>query len=217
MTKTVVFAEKVTPVMAWKRSCFRDLLDAWIVRGDAVAEDIYGFTIQNRPGNSVTCVVRNETDVEIVGSYKIATDINFPGREFLRQHLIPACRIAKRTQRPTSSSQLISADGLQISSEWLLLPEREGGTDGWCIAYVEVGFLLRVVEAHPIVDDIDLSLLQLLTEGFQMKEIANRVGLSYRTIEHRFEKMKLRMGARSLPHLAVLSMANALPSEIRSK
>jgi len=210
VTKTVVFAEKELLVILRNRSGFRDLLDIWIIQEDAVAEDICRFATQNRPGNSLVCVLRNQNDLEIVGSYKITTNINFPGQEFLGQHLMPACRSAKRTQRPTSTRQLIAADGLQISLEWLLLPDKMRGAADWCVAYVEVGFLMPNIHSKPIFDDMDRNLLQGLLEGHSVKEIALRVGLSHRTVEHRFEKLKARAGARSLAHLTALSIANEL-------
>lgn len=210
MTKTVVFAEEVAAVTLRKPSIFRQLLDGWITQEDAVAESIYRPVTRNRPGNSLIGVLRDQADLDVIGSCSIITDIGFPGQEFLRQYLIPACRDAQRMRRPVSSKQLIAADGLRISVEWLLLPDRMRETADWCVAYVEIGFLLRPVDASPIFDDMDRNLLQALMEGYTVKEIALQVGLSHRTVEHRFERLKARIGARSLSHLVALLIATEL-------
>ncbi|MDE8763654.1 MULTISPECIES: helix-turn-helix transcriptional regulator [Rhizobium] len=210
MTKTVVFAEEVFLVMRGKSSGFRELLDAWITHGVGAAEGIYGSIIQHRPANSVIGILQRDCDMEIVGPYHIQTDIEFPGKEFVQRELIPACRSAQLQQRPISTRRSLAADGLQILSEWLVLPHKAQKTSAWCIAYVEIGFLLPVTQAYPSFDAADRGLLQMLAEGYQTKEIALRVGLSHRTVEHRFEKLKSRMGARSLPHLVALSIAKEL-------
>jgi len=43
-----------------------------------------------------------------------------------------------------------------------------------------MGFL-RVAHAYPSIDAVDRALLQLLAEGYQIKVIALRMGLSHRT------------------------------------
>jgi hypothetical protein len=45
------------------------------------------------------------------------------------------------------------------------------------------------------------------------KEIAAVAGLSFRTIQHRIERMKSRFGARSIAHLVALSISTALTRE----
>jgi DNA-binding NarL/FixJ family response regulator len=47
----------------------------------------------------------------------------------------------------------------------------------------------------------------LLKEGYTLKEIATKVERSHRTVEHRVEDLKTRMGARNLHHLIAISMA----------
>ncbi|MBB3411919.1 DNA-binding CsgD family transcriptional regulator [Rhizobium sp. BK316] len=210
MTKTVVFAEEVLPVMRHERSEFRELLDAWIIYEGETAEGIYGKITRNRPANSLIGVFRRDGDLEIVGPYKINTDIKFPGEVFLRREVVSACQDAWQLKRPISSRKLIEADGLLIPSEWLVLPHKAQRTSDWCIAYVEIGFLLHVCDTNPRIDALDRTLLQMLGEGCQLKEIAIRVGLSHRTVEHRFEKLKSRTGARTLPHLVMLSIGREL-------
>lgn len=210
MTKTVVFAEKVILVRERKRSSFQKLLDAWIVDGGTTAQSVFNAVTQYRPDNSLVCVLRNDSDLEIVGPYKVNSNFGFPGKEFMQQELIPACRDAQRQQRPTAARRLLVADGLQIASEWLLLPHRTQQTAGWCVGYVEIGFLLPLANSIPPVDNVDRNLLQMLLEGHATKEIAHRVGMSHRTVEHRFEKLKASMGAYNLPHLVALSIASEL-------
>ncbi|WP_245512320.1 helix-turn-helix domain-containing protein [Rhizobium leguminosarum] len=55
-------------------------------------------------------------------------------------------------------------------------------------------------------DEFDHSVLQLLYEGLSAKEIAQQVEISHRTVEHRIERMKARIGARTISQLVALSM-----------
>ncbi|WP_350297321.1 LuxR C-terminal-related transcriptional regulator [Agrobacterium arsenijevicii] len=52
------------------------------------------------------------------------------------------------------------------------------------------------------VDGVDLSILQLLTIGATQKEVGVRLELSPRTIEHRIDRLKGRVGAKSLQHMS---------------
>ncbi|MGI0523997.1 response regulator transcription factor [Rhizobium giardinii] len=95
--------------------------------------------------------------------------------------------------------------------ERLLLPQKcRNGRSSWCISFADVKFLLPPCPKRPNFDDADLSILQLLREGFSVKEIGIRIELSHRTVEHRIERLKSKMGARSLPHLVALSIAAEL-------
>lgn len=59
-------------------------------------------------------------------------------------------------------------------------------------------------------DGIDLSILQLLTEGAAQREIGLKLELSPRTIEHRIERLKAKLGAKNLQHLVALWISSAL-------
>nr|WP_245472673.1 helix-turn-helix transcriptional regulator [Rhizobium leguminosarum] len=64
------------------------------------------------------------------------------------------------------------------------------------------------------VDEIDHAVLQLLYQGFSAKEIAQQVEISHRTVEHRIERMKARIGARTISQLVALSIASGLTGKI---
>lgn len=55
---------------------------------------------------------------------------------------------------------------------------------------------------------------QLLYEGLSAKEIAQQVEISHRTVEHRIERMKARIGARTISQLVALSIASGLTGKI---
>ncbi|WP_105436341.1 LuxR C-terminal-related transcriptional regulator [Neorhizobium tomejilense] len=93
----------------------------------------------------------------------------------------------------------------------LKMMERKSATgrSEWCILFSKIDLLLPEVAAFKV-DDIDLSILQLLTEGAAQKEIALGLELSPRTIEHRIERLKSKAGAKNLQHLVALWISSLL-------
>jgi len=208
-----------------------DLMDAWIASAEgADAGDIYEVISKSIRPNLVLAVIDTSAEdamdfvIDFVHRYEVATDVqgvselqtrrmfrDFRDQEFLRQHLIPACEEVLQQQRPVFSRVLTAVAGLRIAYERLLLPQKcRNGRSSWCISFADVKFLLPPCPKRPNFDDADLSILQLLREGFSVKEIGIRIELSHRTVEHRIERLKSKMSARSLPHLVALSIAAEL-------
>jgi DNA-binding NarL/FixJ family response regulator len=67
------------------------------------------------------------------------------------------------------------------------------------------------------IDATDEAILAALMQGMTVKEIGEEVDLSPRTVEHRLERVKKQLGARSLPHLAVLIVTAGFDRSIRFK
>ncbi|WP_165448026.1 LuxR C-terminal-related transcriptional regulator [Rhizobium leguminosarum] len=71
------------------------------------------------------------------------------------------------------------------------------------------GVVRSIVRKYPFpkdVDDVDVAILQLLREGFQLREIGEKIDRSPRTVEHRVERLKALMGARTIHDLVVRSL-----------
>lgn len=74
--------------------------------------------------------------------------------------------------------------------------------------------MARLPDAGVVVDPTDEAILENLLNGCSAKEIAVELNLSPRTIEHRLEKLKVKFGAKSLPHLAVMLVASGFTKSI---
>lgn len=93
----------------------------------------------------------------------------------------------------------------------IILPSRHADRHGaWCVSLVRIRCLLPVTKPTREPDVAELAILQLLQEGYTASDIGVRIGLSARTVEHKLEKLKVAFGARSVAHLATLSIASAI-------
>ncbi|HEV7246175.1 MAG TPA: LuxR C-terminal-related transcriptional regulator [Shinella sp.] len=99
----------------------------------------------------------------------------------------------------------------RIVGDRIVLPDRKtGGHAAWCASLVRVRCILPIAPTVPDLDATSLVILQLLREGFTAREIGGQIGLSFRTVEHKLEKLKAAFGARSVAHLAILSVTAAM-------
>ncbi|WP_370677672.1 response regulator transcription factor [Pleomorphomonas sp. PLEO] len=78
--------------------------------------------------------------------------------------------------------------------------------------------LLSITKRKEMISDIDLHLnereietVSYLAAGYGAKEIARELNLSPRTVEHRIEALKRRVGARNVTHLiAMILLSNSI-------
>ncbi|MEH0293032.1 helix-turn-helix transcriptional regulator [Agrobacterium sp. CCNWLW71] len=208
----------------------QDLMDAWIKSKDgADAADIYQAAMRPLQPNVILAVVDcrfpsvEAFSVEFVRRYSGATKVldfltlqepsdfrSFPDQECLKHTAVPALTEVLTQQRPSLSKGNTNFGGCKIVYECLLLPQKfETGRSEWCIIFSKIDLLLPEVSGFET-DGIDLSILQLLTEGATQKEIGLRLGLSPRTIEHRIDRLKGRVGAKNIQHLVALWIASRL-------
>ncbi|MFJ1312128.1 helix-turn-helix transcriptional regulator [Rhizobium sp. NFACC06-2] len=210
-------------------ACVHDLMDAWIKSKDgAEAADIYQAAILPLQPNVILAVVdwnspgAEAFSVEFVRRYSVATKVldfltqepcdfrSFPDQEYLKHTAVPALTEVLTQQRPSLSQGSTNFGGCKIVYECLLLPQKSGARRSeWCIVFSRIDLLLPEVSRFET-DGVDLSILQLLTEGATQKEIGLRLGLSPRTIEHRIDRLKGRVGAKNLQHLVALWVASRL-------
>lgn len=211
-------------------ACVHDLMDAWIESRDgADAADIYHAAMLPLQPNVILAVVdwnspgAEAFSVEFVRRYSVATRVlnflalqepfdfsSFPDREYLKHIAIPELSEVMAQKRPSLSRGSVNYGGCKIVYERLLIPQKSGDRRSeWCIVFSRIDLLLPEVSGFET-DGIDLSILQLLTEGATQKEIGLRLSLSPRTIEHRIDRLKGRVGAKNLQHLVALWIASRL-------
>ena len=99
----------------------------------------------------------------------------------------------------------------RVIGDRIVLPNRNTGERAaWCVSLVRVRCILPIAPTVPDLDAASLVILQLLRDGFTAKEMGDQIGLSFRTVEHKIEKLKAAFGARSVAHLATLSLTAAM-------
>ncbi len=208
-------------------TCVHDLMDAWITsREGGQATDIYHAVMGPTQPNVILAVVKcrgsdiGAFSVDFIHRYRIATDafdfLKLQGEEppdlrsllvqkYLRDSVVPLLGRAMNGRRPSLSKGTTAYEGCKIFYEMLLVPQKNAIQQSeWCILFSKIDLVLRAALPQFQADGIDLSILQLLTEGAFQKEIGDRLGLSPRTIEHRIERLKERVGAKNLHHLVAL-------------
>lgn len=210
--------------------CVQELLDAWIFPGEsAEAVSLYQTTVAAiRPDMVlavVDCTATEPMDfsIEFVRRYTVATRMSdflqvqetcslgsFPDHTYLQNFAIPQLTEVLAKQRPSLSKGMTTIAGAIIAYEQLLIPQRRAlGRSEWCIALLKIERLLPQASRFDT-DSVDASVLQLLSEGLSHKEIGHHLQLSYRTVEHRLERLKRKSGARNLQHLVALWIASGL-------
>lgn len=155
-----------------------------------------------------------EFEVQVVRDYIVPTSYEeVPDALKSRLPMLPDGRLHPSIQtaftgrRPSLVSETMRHNNLHTDFEMLSLPRRiENAGDDWCLVVGVVNYILRIAATPKDLDDVDLSILQLLREGLQMREIGHRVELSPRTIEHRVERLKMLTGARTLHDLVARTL-----------
>ncbi|RFB90731.1 hypothetical protein B5K08_17470 [Rhizobium leguminosarum bv. trifolii] len=210
----------------------RSLMDSWISSPDGLAapEDIYGHVCQLIRPNMVLVVVDvRPTDpldfgIDVVQGYRLPTGLadigtlrrsrsfaDVPDTKYLHETVIPVYVGAVQRRRPTMGRVATRVLDTVIAYDQIILPQKNSSERSeWCIGLLDIHFLLPAGTKDGSLDDVDLTILQLLAEGSSTKEIASASNLSYRTIEHRIDNLKSRFGAKNIAHLAVLSIAAGL-------
>lgn len=119
-----------------------------------------------------------------------------PVSALLKQRMIEGCQKAIPDGRPITGKIDVFIEGARIMGDAIILPDPTPKR-AWCVILGEVHSISAV--AHDVrMDDIDLSIVQLLREGLSARRIGELLELSPRTIEHRIEKMKARAAVETL-------------------
>lgn len=216
----------------------RLMTDAWIYSQDGHrdASGIYARILERLRSNMILAVIDtralNPDDfvVDFIHKYKVPTGMSamrdllesrklsgFPDQQHLRGLMIPAYVSTMEHRRPRTDRITAGILDMNMMYDRLILPQRNPkGRSEWCLVLIDVKFLLPAA-SKTAVSDIDLGILQLLAEGATMKEIAEASHRSDRTIHHRVERLKTRLGARNLVHLAALSISAGINDDPSSE
>ncbi len=144
----------------------------------------------------------------------IGTDLPYHSltdRKFTLGTMVAGRQRAIAQASPEIDSLDTCLSNVRMFGDRIILPSRFTGRRGsWCVSLVRIRCLLPMTKPSQEPDITELAILQLIREGYTARDISVRVDLSPRTVEHKLEKLKTKFGARSVAHLATLSIASAI-------
>lgn len=207
-------------------------MDAWISAGADVdgADIICGNVLDYIAPDMIFTITRTAaTDpldwtLSLVRGYQVPSDLadilpvgrdlpfhSLADRNFTLGTMVAGRQRAIAQARPEIDSVDTCLSDARMFGDRIILPSRNAGRHrSWCVSLVRIRCLLPMAKTTHEPDAAELAILQLLREGFTAREVGVRIGLSPRTVEHKLEKLKAAFGARSVAHLATLSIASAI-------
>ncbi|MGR9444992.1 helix-turn-helix transcriptional regulator [Rhizobium leguminosarum] len=214
----------------------RVMLDAWLKTSPetpAVAETVYRdvlsmlsikmrLTVFSISGDDplkwhMKAIRHSGFTSRVLNINKIFADCHigdFKDQTYMQQSVIPRLQQVLISQQPAMELVKTRLFGVNLGYDRILLPQRNTGRPQWIISSSYAQFLLSPPERRETLDVGDEAIVQLLIEGATAKEIAVTLGVSFRTIEHRLERMKKRYGAKNTVHLVAMLLATHLDRAI---
>ena len=207
-------------------------MDAWISAGaDTDGADIICGSVLDylAPDMILTVTGTAATDpldwtISVIRGYEVPSGLahilpygldlpfrHLPDRQFTLGTMVAGRQRAIAQARSEIDSVDACLSDVRMFGDRIILPPRSASRHvSWCVSLVRIRCLLPLAETAHEPDAAELAILQLLREGYSARDIGVRIGFSPRTVEHKLEKLKTAFGARSVAHLATLSIASAL-------
>lgn len=135
-------------------------------------------------------------------------------QDYVDTAVLPAYTKTIRAGQPAIDTVETRLMGIRVIYDRIILPQKFSEPK-WLITCTNGKFMTGAPVPGFEVDATDQAILLALIEGMSAKEIAAEVGISHRTVEHRLERAKKHMGARSLHHLAAMFVTAGLEGTIR--
>jgi DNA-binding CsgD family transcriptional regulator len=132
----------------------------------------------------------------------------YPDQDYIRRDVIPHYLAAKETGEAGRLSLTSRIQDYVAVYDRLILPVAEHGSVRWAVTLTRTRALVPVDE-KPALTERQEDIIQLLASGLSSKEIALRLGISPRTVEHQIEAAKRKLGARNIAHAVAIAMGRA--------
>lgn len=136
---------------------------------------------------------------------------------YIERSVVPSYRRAIEQQTPILDAVETKILGVKVVYDRIILPQKGSSRPQWLVVCTYGRFMARVPPSVHDIDFTDEAIIIALIEGMTSKEIALQVGISHRTVEHRLERMKKQIGARSLPHLVALLVSAGFDRSLRPR
>ncbi|WP_417668954.1 response regulator transcription factor [Roseibium sp.] len=134
-----------------------------------------------------------------------------PDQGYIREKVAPVYDSARDSREPITDLVQAGAGTKFYVYDRLILPQRvKSGRSAWAIGIVLPRLILPLAPAQPELTPREEAVLDHLLLGLPPKDIARKLNLSQRTVEHRIVDLRSKFGANSVTHLVALATANAL-------
>jgi hypothetical protein len=199
------------------------MLDAWLNAANPKPEELYGDVINSlsvRMRLSIIEVSSKESGdwyLRPIRQTKISSRIlnlnsifkngrlgDFKDQEYLQKSVFPQYQYTIERKQPTIDSVETTLMGVRVTYDRIILPEKSKERPNWLVVCTYGRFMASTPAQNLNLDNIDEAILLHVMAGESAKEIAVHMNLSPRTIEHRLERLRKQVGARSLPHLVAM-------------
>jgi DNA-binding CsgD family transcriptional regulator len=198
----------------------RSLLDNWLSAEDPKPDDIYRDVISKMSVRMRLTVIDvsaekpEDWELRPVRQTRLSTRIlnldalfkagrfaDFKDQEYLNTSVIPQYRQVLDKRQPMMDTVDTKLLGIRISYDRILLPEKSKARPSWLVTCTYGRFMASAPANNLSLDNIDETILLHVMAGETAKEIAAHTNLSHRTVEHRLERLRKQVGARTLPQL----------------
>lgn len=133
----------------------------------------------------------------------------YPDLEYVRRDIIPHYLAAKETGEASRLGMKSRVQGYVAIYDRLILPIKEHGRVRWAVSLTTTHSLTPIDE-KPHLTERQQDIIYLLAAGLSSKEIALRLGISPRTVEHQTEAAKRKLGAKNTAHAVAIYVGRSL-------
>lgn len=135
-------------------------------------------------------------------------------QEYLERSVYPQYESAIRQRIPNIDVVETKILGIKVTYDRIILPQKSVNRPNWLVVCTNGRFMASTPVRNIELDNIDETILLHVMAGESAKEIAAEMKLSPRTVEHRIERLRKQVGARSLAHLVTMLVTAGFGREI---
>ncbi len=136
---------------------------------------------------------------------------DYPDQDFIRCNVAPVYENARTAKAPIIDAVQSRVADQYIVYDRIVLPQRSGNCPAhWAIGIVVPRLILPLPPTLPALTPRECDVLDLLLLGLAPREIASRLALSQRTVEHRIQDLRSKFGAETTTRLACLAIGTRL-------
>jgi DNA-binding CsgD family transcriptional regulator len=135
---------------------------------------------------------------------------DYPDLTYMRNDVAPYYQACKQSGE-TSIMRMRSKIQDQVAVyDRIIMPVKPKGDHTWSVSITKTRMLLPTPPA--VLTPKEQDILDLLAQGYSAKEIAAKMSMSHRTVEHRIESVKTKLGAKNVAHAVAIGIARYLTS-----
>ncbi|MBD8875749.1 helix-turn-helix domain-containing protein [Roseibium polysiphoniae] len=136
---------------------------------------------------------------------------DYPDPIFIRDNVAPVYATARDSRHPIVDTVEAKANSRYFIYDRLILPEKKtSGRSSWAIGFTLPRLVLPLPVETPKLTARETEVLDMILLGRTAREIAERLELSQRTVEHRILDLRTKYGAKNVTHLTALAVSTRL-------